>query len=71
MKAIFEHPMYKRIHRIFIFLCFGVVVADLLGFVPEDFLRGRTINVVGIIILFPQIVEDCYYWWQKKKVSKT
>lgn len=71
MKAIFEHPTYKRIYQTLAFLCLAVSIGDLLGCIPDDFLRNSRLNVVGIIILFPQIVEESYYWWQKKKVSKT
>lgn len=70
MKAIFENPMYKGIQKILAFLFFIVLITDLLGYIPDDFLRGRTVSAVALIILLPRAVEDSYYWW-KKKLSKS
>jgi len=71
MKAIFENPTYKKIHKILVFLCVVLFVVDLLGYIPDNFMPGGRLSVVGTIILLPQVVEDSYYWWQKKKLSKT
>lgn len=71
MKAIFENLIYKRIHKTLVFLCVVLFVADLLGYIPDNFPPGSRLSVIAIIILLPQVVEDCYYWWQKKKVSKS
>ncbi len=71
MKALFEHPMYKGTRTAFMLLCLVVLVADLLDYTPDYILGGRTGNLVAAIMLMPQVVEDCYYWWQKKKLSKS